>query len=243
MGEAESLFAHVEQQRGVEIGTAGHGCLGESADGEVLALRRTFAQMVAGGGEDLVGVGGHGEGEFDLVHVHSAFADVDDFRMLADQAGFVEFAGPDELHPLFRVLRGDGDGRGALGFGRDGPVRVAVLFGHVVGVARCNGFRSDVGDLEFAEQLHAVAAHVEARGTDPGFGLRRQHAWPCGVVEFGGDALRRERVEHVDHGFRRGERPAPMHESRQIVTGEDEREGDVRGRLFGVDGGEPGAVG
>ena len=61
MGETEAVFANAEQQGGVEVGAADHGGFGEAPDGEVLALWGTLTQMVTGGGEDLVGVGGHGE--------------------------------------------------------------------------------------------------------------------------------------------------------------------------------------
>ena len=70
--------------------------------------------MVAGGGEDFVGVGRHGECEFDLADFELAFAGVHDFGVLADEAGFVEFTGPDEFHMPFHVFGGDGDGWGLL---------------------------------------------------------------------------------------------------------------------------------
>ncbi len=243
MGEAEAVFADVEQQGGIEVRTADHGGFGEASDGEVLALRRTFAQVVSGGGEDFVGIGGHGEGEFDLADLEPSFAGVRHFGVLADEAGFVELARPREFHALFHVFGGDGDGRRLLGFGGHVPVGVSVFFGHGVGFAGGDGFSFDVGDLELAEKLHAVAAHVEAVGAGPRFGLRGQHAWPRGVVESAGDALRGERVEGVDHGFRSGERTTPMHEPRQVVAGEHQSESDVRRRLFGIDGGERSAVG
>ena len=85
MREAEAFFADAEQQGGIEVWASGHGCFGEAAEGEVLALRGAFAQMVAGGGEDFVGVGRHGECEFDLADFELAFAGVHDFGVLADE--------------------------------------------------------------------------------------------------------------------------------------------------------------
>ena len=176
--EAEAFFADAEQQGGIEVWASGHGCFGEAAEGEVLALRGAFAQMVAGGGEDFVGVGRHGECEFDLADFELAFAGVHDFGVLADEAGFVEFAGPDEFHMLFLVFGGDGDGWGLLGFVGHAPVRVSVFFAHDVGFASRHGFGGDVADCELAEQFHAVATHIETGCADPGFGLRGQHARP-----------------------------------------------------------------
>ena len=243
VGEAEAVFADTEQQGRIEVRTADHGGFGEASDGEILALRGTFTQVVACGGENFVGVGGHGEGEFDLADLKPSLAGVRHFGMLADEAGFVEFARPREFHALFHVFGSDGDGGRLLGFGGHVPVGISVLFGHGVGFAGGNGFGFDVSDLELAEEFHAIAAHVEAIGSGPCLGLRGQHARPCGVVECAGDALRSERVEGVDHGFRSGERTAPMHEPRQVVAGEHQGESDVRRRLLGVDGGERSAVG
>ena len=241
--EAEAFFTDAEQQGGIEVWASGHGCFGEAAEGEVLTLWGAFAQMVAGGGEDFVGVGRHGECEFDLADFELAFAGVHDFGVLADEAGFVEFAGPDEFHMLFHVFCGDGNGWGLLGFVGHAPARVSVFFTHDVGFASCHGFGGDVADCELAEQFHAVAAHVEAGCANPGFGLRGQYARPWGVVERAGNALWHLRVEHVDHGCRGCERTAPVHKSRQIIAGEYECERHVRGWLFGVDRSEFGTVG
>ena len=243
VGETEAVFANAEQQGGVEVGAADHGGFGEAPDGEVLALWGTLTQMVTGGGEDLVGVGGHGEREFDLADFQLAVAGVRHFGVLADEAGFVQLAGPREFHVLFHVLRDDGDGRRLLGLGGHAPAGVAVFFGHGVGFAGGHGFGFDVGDLELAEQFHAVTAHVETVRAGPRFGLCRQHARPCGVVEGSGNTLRSERVERVDHGFRCGERATPMHESRQIAAGEHQSKSCGGSRLLGIHGGKGCAVG
>ena len=85
VGETEAVFANAEQQGGVEVGAADHGGFGEAPDGEVLVLWGTLTQMVTGGGEDLVGVGGHAECKFDLADLESSLAGVRHLRMLADE--------------------------------------------------------------------------------------------------------------------------------------------------------------
>ena len=200
-------------------------------------------QVVAGGGEDFIGVGWYGERKFDFADFQLAVAGVCHLGALSDEAGFVEFAGPRKFHALFHVFCDDGDGRRLLGFGGHVPIWIAILFSHVVRVAGCDGFGFDVGDDELAEQFHAVATHVEAGGADPGFGLRGQDAWPCGVVERAGDSLRGDCVKGVEHGFRSGKRTPPMHKPWQIVAGKHKRDGSAGGRLLGVDGGEVSAVG
>ena len=150
--------------------------------------------MMAGGGEDFGGVGRHGEAKFHLADFEQAVAGVDYGSLLAYETAHVDFAGPDEFHTLFHVFGGGGDGRRPLWFGGYVPLWIAVLHGHLVDVAVFHGFGLDVGDGELAEQLAAVATDFKTLGSDPGFGLGRQHARPCGVVERTGDALRTQGV-------------------------------------------------
>ena len=193
-GESKAGFAEGKQQGRIEIRATGHRDLFETTDGQRLTLRRALTQMMAGGGEDFGGVGRHGEAKFHLADFEQAVAGVDYGSLLAYETAHVDFAGPDEFHTLFHVFGGGGDGRRPLWFGGYVPLWIAVLHGHLVDVAVFHGFGLDVGDGELAEQLAAVATDFKTLGADPGFGLGRQHARPCSVVERTGDALRTQGV-------------------------------------------------
>ena len=197
--ESESGGAHCQQQRGVEVGTAGHIGALEPADGQRLALRGTLAQVVAGGGQDLGGPAGDGEAEFDLADLQFAVGQVADGGTLAEQAGGVELHRPGQGHLLFGVLGGHGDG-GAIAFSQCG-----------------------VGHGEPAEHLHAVAAQRQARFADPSLRLSRQHARPRRVIERAGHALGAQGVGGVHDCFRVSHGAAPVHKPRQFPFGERQR--------------------
>ena len=205
--ETEAGAPHVQQERGIEIGAPDEARLLEPTDGEGLALRRAFAQVVAGRRQDLGHVRGHGEREFHSADFQLAGTHVDDRHALAHEAAFAQFAPPQDAHALLGVARVD---------------RHAVIVD------------AHVGHSETAEQLHTAGAHHEARRAGPCLGLRGQDARPGRLVERAGDTLRTQRISRRDECARVGERASPMHDARQVVAHNRERERRPCGALLKI---------
>ena len=205
--ETEAGAAHVQQQRRIEIGASDEARLLEPADRERLALRRAFAQVVAGRREDLGHVRGHGECELHRADFQFLGAHVDNRHALAHEAAFTQFAPPQDAHALLGVLGAD---------------RCAAIVD------------AHIGHGEAAEQLHAAGAHDEARRAGPCFGLRGQDARPGRLVERAGDTLRAQRIDRCDECARVGERPAPMHDARQLAIHNRECERGPRVPLLDI---------
>ncbi len=149
-----------------------------------------------------------GERDFHRADFQLAGTHVDDRLALANEAAFAQFASPQDAHALLGVVRVD---------------RHAVIVD------------AHVGHSETADQLHPAGAHHEARRAGPCLGLRGQDARPGRLVERAGDTLRTQRISRRIECARVGERASPMHDARQFVAHNRDRErGLVRQRMTDV---------
>ena len=93
------------------------------------------------------------------------------------------------------------------------------------------------------ERRYAGAPDIQSRCPYPRLALRGHDAWPGGLVQRAGHALRPQGVVCGEYGSRRRERSAPVHEARKTVTGEDQRERHISSRLLSINSGEFRSIG
>ena len=101
----------------------------------------------------------------------------------------------------------------------------------------------DAGHRECTERRYAGAPDIQSRCPYPRLALRGHDAWPGGLVQRAGHALRPQGVVCGEYGSRRRERSAPVHEARKTVTGEDQRERHISSRLLSINSGEFRSIG